>query len=201
LPAAKASEYRLFLLDTSNSMNEKLRGVQKMRIAKDGVRRFYMELLPAYYPEWPLKVGITTFRLMGVLGKTKIQEVVSPLVSPTKAELEHFDTLKGAGGSPIYDALRYARESMKTIDSIDRWSNPIKRIKLIGDGGNDGPNPLPFCEKLVESKIILDCVELASKPSAFLAELASKGRGLHYCVRSVDELVMALSLPRFTEKF
>jgi len=198
---AKTAEYRLFLLDVSNSMNEKLRGAQKLRIVKDSLKRFYMELLPSYYPEWPLKVGVASFRLAGIVGKTRIQELVSPLVSPTKAELERFDELKGSGGSPILDALKYARQTMRSIDSIDRWSNPIKRIKLIGDGGNDGPDPLKFCEELSKSRIILDCVELAGRPSAFMAEMASKGKGLHYCVRSVDELVMGLSLPRFTEKY
>lgn len=198
---AKTAEYRLFLLDLSNSMNEKLRGAQKLQTVKNGLKEFYMELLPTYYPDWPLKVGVASFRRTGLVGKTRIQELVSPLVSPTKAELERFEGLKASGGSPVLDALKYARQTMRHIDSIDRWSNPIKRVKLIGDGGNDGPDPMKFCEELAKSRIILDCVELAARPSAFMAEMAAKGKGLHYCVRTTAELVMGLSLPRFTEKY
>ena len=183
-------------------MKKKLKGVPKIDIVKEGLRRFCLESWPSFYPQWPLKVGIDSFNLKGVIGKTNIRELVPVMVSPTRAELARVAHLRPAGGSPMRDALLYAKNVMLGIGSIDRRSRPaVRRIKLVSDGENNGPDPLAACVEIAKAGMNLDSVELSPEPSAFMAKLAEKGRGIHYCVRTVDELMMALELPRFSEYY
>ncbi len=183
-------------------MKEKLKGHPKIDIVKEALRRFCSESWPNFYPEWPLKVAIASYNLKGVIGKTNIQELVPLMVTPTRAELANLADLSPTGGSPVRDALSYAKNLMQSVATIDRMRRPaVRRIKLIGDGGNKGPDPLPLCEQIAKAEIRLDAVELSLKPSAFMEKIAEKGRGIHYCVRTVEELMMALELPRFSEHY
>ena len=198
----RTAEYRVFLVDASSSMKDRLEGHAKIDIAKEGLRRFCAESWPSFYPQWPLKIGIAAFNLKGIIGKTNIQELVPLMVTPTRAELANVAGLETTGGSPVRDALSYAKGLMQNIHTIDRLRHPaVRRIKLISDGGNRGPDPVPTCEQIAKEGISLDAVELASKPSPFMAKLAEKGQGIHYCVRSVGELMMALEMPRFSENY
>jgi hypothetical protein len=183
-------------------MKEKLDGHAKIDIVKEGLKKFCAESWPSFYPQWPLKIGIAAFNLKGIIGKTSIQELVPLMVSPTRAELTNLADLNTTGGSPVRDGLAYARNLIHSIGTIDRLRRPaVRRIKLISDGGNKGPDPVPVSEQIAKDGIKLDSVELASRPSAFMAKLAEKGQGIHYCVRTVDELMMALELPRFSEYY
>jgi len=192
----------MFLVDDSNSMNEKLKGVPKIEIVREGLRRFCLESWPSFYPQWPLKIGITAFNLKGVMGKTNIEELVPVLVSPTREDLSKVANLKPTGGNPVYDALVYAKGIMDGVASIDRMrGSTTRRIKLISDGGNKGPDPLSACDRIARAGMRLDAVELADKPSSFMARIAETGQGIHYVASTVEELMFALELPRFGESY
>jgi len=193
------AEYRLLLLDASKSMNEKIHGVSKILLAKEGLRKFLVEELPTYYPDWPLRAGVSTFCLKGVIGKPVMRDLVPIMLTPTRADLEKLRELKAEGGSPLAAALQHGYGLMKGIDTIVRFRRTAKRIKLISDGANDGPDPLRACSEMARSGIKIDCVEFSEKPSELMTRIASCGEGLHYCVRSVDELTMSLKLPRVGE--
>ncbi len=198
----RTAEYRIFLVDASSSMKDRLDGHAKIDIVKESLKRFCAEAWPSFYPQWPLKIGIAAFNLKGIIGKTNIQELVPLMVTPTRAELTNLAELATTGGSPVRDGLAYAKNLMQSIATIDRLRHPaVRRIKLISDGGNKGPDPLSLCEQIAKAGIKLDTVELSPRPSAFMAKLAEKGQGIHYCVRTVEELTMALELPRFSESY
>jgi hypothetical protein len=183
-------------------MKDRLKGHSKIDIVKESLRRFCAESLPSFYPQWPLKVGIASYNLRGIIGKTNIRELVPLLVSPTRAELARVSDLAPTGGSPVRDALTYAKNLMESIVTIDRMRHPaVRRIKLVSDGSNKGPDPFPLCEQIAKAGIRLDSVELSPRPSVFMAMVAEKGKGIHYCVRTVGELMMALELPRFSQYY
>jgi hypothetical protein len=194
-PLDPVAEYRMFLVDASNSMGERLGGVPKISIVKRGLLKFYLESWPTFYPEWPLKLGVTAFNLKGVIGKTVIRELIPIMVSPTRDELGSLHELKAEGGSPVSAALAYAFVTMKSINEIDRWNRTPKKIMLIGDGGNKGPDPTPICRKIAEAGIGLDCIELSDSPSPMMSMIAQEGKGKHYAVNSLEDFTGALAGP------
>ena len=79
-----------FVIDGSRSMGGKLKssGMSKMTMVKKGLMNFVAEKWPVSYFPWPLRIGVSFYRLLGTPGSTQI-EVVVPL-NPAPASIELF---------------------------------------------------------------------------------------------------------------
>ena len=83
------AEDRLYMIDGSRSMNEKLgRGKQsKVGAVRQTLLDFCTERWSASYYPWPLRVGITSYRLLGTPGKTVFEEIIPLEPEPISLEL------------------------------------------------------------------------------------------------------------------
>jgi Mg-chelatase subunit ChlD len=184
-----AVEDRLFLVDASGSMNDKIRGTKTRRfdIVREGLKKFCLERWPISYYDRPLRIGIVAFRLLGTPGST-VYEVIVP-VYPTPATLELFrlDDLGPKGGSWYVEGLEYAHIVMS--ESLRK----VKRIDFISDGTPEGPSALPVVEKIRNSRIILNAIEVSDAPSEAMQQIATAGGGSYRLVKNLDEFYAAIS--------
>jgi Mg-chelatase subunit ChlD len=158
----------LFVIDGSRSMGGKLKsaGMSKMKMVKEGLMGFVIEHWPISYFPWPLRVGITFYRLLGTPGSA-VMDVVVPLnPPPATLELYRLNDMATKGGSPLVDAVRYSYATM--ADSIRNK----KSIKLISDGGNDGDPISTMSEELASAPVRVDTIELSNSASKELRDLA-----------------------------
>jgi Mg-chelatase subunit ChlD len=158
----------LFVIDGSRSMGGKLKsaGMSKMKMVKEGLMGFVTEHWPISYFPWPLRVGITFYRLLGTPGSA-VMDVVVPLnPPPATLELYRLNDMPTKGGSPLVDAVRYSFATM--ADSIRNK----KSIKLVSDGGNDGDPISTMSEELASAPVKVDTIELSNSASKELRDLA-----------------------------
>jgi Mg-chelatase subunit ChlD len=169
-------------------MNERIKPnkMKKIQIVKKGLKEFCLETWPVSYYQWPLRIGIVFFRLLGTPGETKFEVIVPLYPEPASLELYRLDTIGVKGGSPLQDALKYA------LILMNESTRKIKQIKLIGDGGNDGPDPNPFAEEIGKSGILLDCIELSDSTSEIMKDIARASNGKYYQVRNTDEFLQTI---------
>ncbi|MDV3244129.1 MAG: VWA domain-containing protein [Nitrososphaerales archaeon] len=158
----------LFLIDGSRSMGERLKGAgrSKIDIVRLGLNGFVAERWPVSYFPWPLRIGIAFYRLLGTPGSAEIDVVVSLDPPPANLELYRLNNMPCKGGSPLVDALRFA------VDSISESMRRERKVKVISDGGNDGPRVKTFAEDLKRVGVPFDAIELSNSASGELRDIA-----------------------------
>ncbi len=176
-----------FLIDGSRSMNEKVRstGLRKIKIVREGLMKYCLDQWPVSYYPWPVRVGIAFYRLLGTPGSTSFEIVVPLEPEPPSLELFRLADASMKGGSPLVDAVRYG------LGLLHESGREEKRMKLIGDGGNDGEE-IGACEEEVKSAgIPIDSIELTDTPSDEMRRLTSFGHGTYYQVKTIHEFLEA----------
>ena len=178
---------RLFLLDTSRSMGWRIRGgkERKLDLMRDGLMAYCSKLWPLSYYDKPVRLGVVSFRLLGVPGDTKFDVIVPLYTSPMSLELYRLQNIDAKGGCYISDGLKYASIVLRESD------RPVKRLDLITDGDFQGPDPVPYARIFKDSGIFLNMIEMAEKPSTPMQELASQGGGRYCLVRNAYELAQS----------
>jgi hypothetical protein len=170
-------------------MNEKIgsTGLRRVKIVREGLTKYCLDQWPVSYYPWPVRIGIVFFRLLGTPGST-IFDVVVPL-DPEPASLELFRLAEAPmkGGSPLVDAVRYG------LGVLHESTRQEKRMKLIGDGGNDGEE-IGACEQEVRSAgIPIDSIELSDTSSENMRRISSFSHGTYYQVKTIHEFLEAVS--------
>jgi len=178
----------LFLVDGSRSMGEKLKGAgrAKMDLVRMGLNRFVEEKWPISYFPWPLRIGIVFFRLLGTPGSTQIDVVVPLNPPPASLELYRLNDMACKGGSPLTDALKFAAEAITESMRAER------RVKLISDGGNDGPKVKTISERLKAAQTPFDSIELSESASGELRAVASLTGGKYYRPNNMADFETAI---------
>ncbi|MDV3293817.1 MAG: VWA domain-containing protein [Nitrososphaerales archaeon] len=166
----------LFLIDGSRSMGGKLKGAgrSKFEIVRAGLSGFVAEKWPISYFPWPLRIGVTFFRLIGTPGRTEIDIVISMNPPPSSLEMYRLKEMPCRGGSPLVDALKYG------VSTISESLRKDRKVKVISDGGNDGPRVKTIAEELKAAKVQFDAIELSNSASGELREVASLTGGKYY---------------------
>lgn len=174
----------LFMVDGSRSMGGKLKssGMSKMKMVKQGLMGYVSEHWPVSYFPWPIRMGISFYRLLGTPGSTHIEVVVPLNPPPASLELYRLDEMACKGGSPLIDAVRYAIATAS--DSIRKKSV----IKLISDGGNDGDPVKNITDELKASPVRIDAMELSNSASTELREIAKLTGGKYTRPLSLADL-------------
>jgi len=114
------------------------------------------------------------------------------MVTPTPDHFDKIDELKTEGGTPIYGALKYALNLIKSAISFVRRASVRWQIILIGDGGNDGPNPTQLCREIAKSGVVIDAIEFSDVSSSLMLQITAGGNGRHYLVKNSNEFLEAL---------
>ena len=169
------AEDLLFMVDGSRSMGGKLKssGMTKIGMVKEGLMEFVTERWPVSYFPWPLRIGVTFYRLLGTPGGMQVDVVVPLNPAPASLELYRLDGMPCKGGSPLVDAVRYAiREVGDSIRSK-------KVVKLVSDGDNDGAPIKGIEEELKASPVPIDTIELSNSASKELREIARLTHGTY----------------------
>ena len=182
------AEDLLFVIDGSRSMGGKLKssGMSKMKMVKTGLMGFVNEHWPVSYHPWPLRMGISFYRLLGTPGSTEIEVVVPLNPAPASLELFRLDEMACKGGSPLVDAVRYGINA--TSDSIRKE----RKVKLISDGGNDGAPIGSIAEELKSSPVVIDAIELSNEASKEVRDIASLTHGEYSRPHSLAEFAKAI---------
>lgn len=159
----------LFLVDGSRSMGGKLKssGMSKMEMVRQGLMGFVSEHWPVSYFPWPIRMGITFYRLLGTPGSTHLDVVVPLNPPPASLELYRLEEMACKGGSPLVDAVRYG--ILTVSESIRKES----LVKLISDGDNDGGPVKGVVDELKSSPVRVDTIELSNSASTELREVAA----------------------------
>jgi Mg-chelatase subunit ChlD len=178
----------LFLIDGSRSMRGKVKssGMSKMKMVKEGLMGFVSEHWPVSYFPWPIRMGVTFFRLLGTPGSMRIEEVVPLNPPPASLELYLIDELACKGGSPLVDAIRYG------IVTVGDSLRKEKVVKLISDGGNDGDPVKSIAEELKSSPVTVDTIELSNSASKELREVATLTGGKYTRANSMADFEKAI---------
>lgn len=178
----------LFVIDGSRSMGGKLHssGMSKMKIVKTGLFNFVAEYWPVSYFPWPIRMGVTFYRLLGTPGSTQIEVVVPLNPAPASLELYRLEDLQCKGGSPLVDAVKYAIENM--ADSMRKE----KVIKLVSDGGNDGEPVKSIAGSLKASPFEVDVIELSNEASKELRDIATLTGGSYSRPHSLSDFEKAI---------
>lgn len=178
----------LFLIDGSRSMGGKLRsaGMSKMKLVKEGLMGFVSEHWPVSYFPWPIRMGVTFYRLLGTPGSMHLEEVVPLNPAPASLELYRIDELGCKGGSPLVEAIRYG------VGAVADSMRKEKVVKLISDGGNDGAPVKTIAAELKDCGVTIDVIELSNSASKELREVASLGHGKYTRPNSLDDFAKAI---------
>lgn len=182
-------EDRLFLVDASGSMNDKVRGtkVRRFDIVREGLKKFCFERWPVSYYDRPLRIGIVAFRLLGTPGET-VYEVIVPLYpTPPSLELYRLDDLGPKGGSWFADGLEYG------YITVSESLRKVRRIDFISDGTPEGPSAIPVAEKIRNAGIVLNSLEISDLSTNLMHEIASTGGGNYHLVKNLEEFYAAIS--------
>jgi len=181
-------EDRLFLVDTSASMVDRVGPdhARKIDIVKAGLKQFCLEHWPEMYYDRPLRVGIVIFRQTGLPATPYFEQLVPLFPTPAVLEIYRIDEIRVRGSSPLYEALKYASTVMGGS------TRPVRRVKLIGDGDNDGPDPMKEVDQFVAQGIRVDCVEVSEEASMLMTEIAAKTGGKHSLVDTSRDIRKAL---------
>ena len=178
----------LFLIDGSRSMGGRLNssGMTKIRMVKEGLMGFVMENWPISYYPWPLRVGVTFYRLLGTPGRMQTEVVIPLNPPPATLELYRLDEMACKGGSPLVDAVMYALREIG--DSIRKE----RVIKLVSDGDNDGKPVKEMGDELRASPVQIDAIELSNSASLELREVARLTHGTYTRPQSMADFQKAI---------
>ncbi len=182
------AEDRLYLIDGSRSMNERLKGekLSKMASVKKILMDFCTENWSASYYTWPLRIGITAYRLLGTPGKTAFEEIIPLNPEPISLELWRLEALSGRGGAIIKDALE---RGLSTMNESPRGK---KKIVLVGDGGDSGEDPGELAREIGKSGIELVSLELAKESTHIMRIIAKESGGKYHLSRTYDDIRRAI---------
>ena len=178
------AEDRLYMIDGSRSMNEKLgRGKQsKVGAVRQTLLDFCTERWSASYYPWPLRVGITSYRLLGTPGKTVFEEIIPLEPEPISLELWRLAEFSGKGGAIIRDALTRALEVLRESP------RGKKRLVLVGDGGDSGADPGDVAKELGALGVEVLSVELGQESSHPMRVVAKESGGKYLLAKTPDEV-------------
>lgn len=161
-------------------------GMSRMKIVKEGLMGFVSENWPVSYFPWPIRMGVTFYRLLGTPGSTRLEEVVPLNPAPASLELYRIDELGCKGGSPLVDAVRYG------IQTVADSMRSRKIVKLISDGGNDGDPVKSIAEELKNSPVPIDTIELSNSASKELREVAALTHGKYTRPNGMSDFAKAI---------
>lgn len=178
------AEDRLYMIDGSRSMNERL--VQE-KLSKAGVVRqtlmdFINDRWSASYYSWPLRVGITAYRLLGTPGRTVFDEIIPLEPEPISLELWRLKEYSGKGGAIVRDALERARAILAESQRGKR------KLVLIGDGGDSGADPADVARELGKMGVEVLSVELGRESSHPMRVVAKESGGKYLLAKTADEV-------------
>ncbi len=178
------AEDRLYLIDGSRSMNERLGGERqsKMGAVRQILFDFCTENWSASYYTWPLRIGITGFRLLGTPGRTVFEEIIPLEPEPVSLELWRLREFSGRGGAIIRDALERGRAILAESQRGKR------RLVLIGDGGDSGADPGDVAREIGKMGVEVLSVELGKESSHPMRAVAKESGGKYLLAKSSDEL-------------
>ncbi|MDG7006973.1 MAG: hypothetical protein JRN06_01865 [Nitrososphaerota archaeon] len=178
------AEDRLYMLDGSRSMNEKLKGekVSKAGAVRQTLMDFCMERWSASYYPWPLRVGITAYRLLGTPGKTAFDEIIPLDPEPISLELWRLEEFTGKGGAIIRDAL------VRALDILKESPRGKRKLVLIGDGGDSGADPGDVAREIGGLGVEVLSVELGKESSHPMRAVAKEAGGKYLLAKTADEV-------------
>jgi Mg-chelatase subunit ChlD len=178
------AEDRLYMIDGSRSMNEKL-GRDKQSKA-GAVRQTLMDFINERWSEsyytWPLRIGVTAYRLLGTPGKTAFDEIIPLEPEPISLELWRLKEYSGKGGAMIRDALERARSVLAESQRGKR------RLVLIGDGGDSGADPGDVARELGKMGVEVLSVELGQESSHSMRVVAKESGGKYLLAKTPEEV-------------
>lgn len=178
------SEDRLYMMDGSRSMNERLKGE---KVSKSGaLRRTLMDFCTerwsaSYYP-WPLRIGVTAYRLLGTPGRTVFDEIIPLDPEPISLELWRLEEFSGKGGAIIRDAL------VRALEILRESPRGRRKLVLIGDGGDNGPDPGDVAREIGGLGIEVLSVELGGESSHPMRVVAKEAGGKYLLAKTSDEI-------------
>jgi Mg-chelatase subunit ChlD len=178
------SEDRLYMIDGSRSMNDRL---GKEKLSKLGaVRNILLDYCTekwsgSYYP-WPLRIGVTGFRLLGTPGSTVFEEIIPLEPTPISLELWRLTEFSGKGGAIVRDALVRAREILAESQ------RGRKTLVLIGDGGDGGPEPGEVAKELGGMGVGVLSLELGNESTHYMRVVAKESGGKYFLAKTLDEV-------------
>jgi hypothetical protein len=180
----KDAEDRLYMIDGSRSMNERLGREKrsKARIVRQTLLEFCTEKWPASYYAWPLRIGITVYRLLGTPGKTFFDEIIPLEPEPISLELWRLDEFSGKGGAIIRDALERALFILRESQRGKR------KLILIGDGGDTGGDPADAAREIGKMGVEVLSVELGKESSRSMRVVATESGGKYVLAKTADEV-------------
>jgi len=178
------AEDRLYMIDGSRSMNGRLGGGKESKLGavRKTLMEFCMENWGASYYPWPLRIGVTAYRLLGTPGKTVFEEVIPLNPEPVSLELWRLEGLGGRGGAVVRDPLQRGLLILKESPRGKR------RLVLIGDGGDSGADPSDVAREIGEAGIELLSVELGEESTDSMKNIARSSGGRYELARTLDEV-------------
>jgi von Willebrand factor type A domain len=182
------AEDRLYMIDGSRSMNERFgrEKQSKLGVVRQTLMSFCMENWSASYYPWPLRIGVTAYRLLGTPGKTVFEEVIPLNPEPASLELWRLEGLYGRGGAMLRDPLERGLVILKESPRGKR------RLVLIGDGGDSGEDPSDVAKGIGKAGIELVTVELGKESSDSMKKIASSSGGRYQLAKDSDEVRKAI---------
>lgn len=180
----KEAEDRLYLIDGSRSMNGRLGREKRSKVGtvKQILLDFCTENWSASYYPWPLRIGVTAYRLLGTPGRTVFDEIIPLNPEPVSLELWRLQELSGRGGAVIKDALEHA------LAIMGESPRGKKKLVLIGDGGDSGPDPSDIAREVGKIGVELVCVELGNESSHVMRIVAKESGGKYQLAKSYEEV-------------
>ena len=148
--------------------------------------RYCLGLWPVSYYPWPVRIGVVFFRLLGTPGSAVFEIVVPLNPEPPSLELFRLKDSSMRGGSPLVDGIRYG------LGILSESTRDEKRIKLIGDGGNDGEDIGACAEEVKSAAIGIDSIELSDTASENMRRMSGFSGGTYYQVKTVHEFLEAV---------
>lgn len=182
------AEDRLYMIDGSRSMNERLGSekVSKLGAVKRILMGFCQENWSASYYTWPLRIGITGFRLLGTPGRTVFDEIIPLEPEPISLELWRLNEFSGKGGAIIRDALERARGVLSESQRGKR------KLVLVGDGGDTGAEPADVAREIGKMGVEVLSVELGKESSHAMRVIAKEAGGKYILAKTTDEIRRSL---------
>jgi Mg-chelatase subunit ChlD len=182
------AEDRLYLLDGSRSMNERLgkEKLSKINAVRQILMDFCMENWSASYYTYPLRIGITGYRLLGTPGTTQFEEIIPLDPEPVSLELWRLKEFSARGGAVIKDALD---QGLSIIKESPRGK---RRIVLIGDGGDNGEDPAEVAREIGGLGVELVSVELGKDSTHVMRLIAKESGGKYHLAKTYDEAMRAI---------
>jgi len=182
----------LFILDSSGSMAGQIKGIQKMAIAKQALKR-YVEQVPEN-----ARMGLLVYGHQGdnsAEGKAAScggVEILYPIGSIDKESFGGaIDSFEPKGWTPIASSLQKAQKALATLPDGE------KHIILVSDGEETcGGDPCQVAQEIAASgvNLLIDVIgfHVNAQTRQQLECIAREGGGIYIDARSSEELDRAL---------